>query len=79
MRQPESRLRKLEHRAGLSAPTHAIIEYDPGKPGDLEAKQAAIEAKYPGISLVILPTVIESVEEWQEWVDRDKAKQKDER
>lgn len=74
MRNSESRLLKLERRAGLSTPTCAVIEYDPEKLGDLETKRAEIQAKYPGIPLVILPTVCKTVEEWQAWVNREEAK-----
>jgi len=79
MRKPEPRLQKLERRAGSSVPTHAIIKYDPDKPGDLEGKRAEIQARYSGIPLGILPTLRETVEEWQAWVNREEAKRKSER
>jgi hypothetical protein len=79
MQKPELRLRKLERRASLSVPTHAIIKYDPDKPGDLEGKRAEIQARYSGIPLGILPTLRETVEEWQAWVNREEAKRKSER
>jgi hypothetical protein len=72
MRRTESRLKKLEARAGLQEPPDNFILYR-----DEEDLRAQLDTLPPGtVPAVVLPRVAESVEQWEAECKADAERRK---